>query len=194
MLTHLFYRIIRSLCCHCLHCLKLTTPFPSSQCWWLLCLWLLSQSSCSSSTTTTTTTTTTIMLPYMYLEHCLTVCLLIAPLKERSAATEITLHEQIGMGRFGRIWKGEFMGDWITVTIFNSIERVSWHQSWHVHTCLLRYSNIVHFIASDIVDVVWKLNCGLLRCTCRTNFGWGHRDQTLFDSSKRTWSSSFRDD
>ena len=75
-------------------------------------------------------------------------------LEQRSVATQVTLHEQIGKGRFGEVWKGEYKGDWIAVKVFHTVEEASWFHEVHIYnTCLLRHPNVLRFIAADNKDV-----------------------------------------
>ena len=75
-------------------------------------------------------------------------------LEQRSVATQVTLHEKIGKGRFGEVWKGEYKGDWIAVKLFHTVEEASWfHEVDIYNTCLLRHPNVLRFIAADNKDV-----------------------------------------
>ena len=75
-------------------------------------------------------------------------------LEQRSVATQVTLHEQIGKGRFGDVWKGNYKGDWIAVKLFHTVEEASWfHEVDIYNTCLLCHPNVLRFIAADNKDV-----------------------------------------
>lgn len=73
---------------------------------------------------------------------------------QRSIAGQIALHELIGKGRFGEVWKGTYKGDEVAVKIFHTKEETSWfHEVKLYQTCLIRHPNILRFIAADNKDI-----------------------------------------
>lgn len=69
------------------------------------------------------------------------------------SSLQVTLHELIGKGRFGEVWKGSLKGDEVAVKIFHPREEVSWFHEVEIYqTCLLRHPNILRFIAADNKD------------------------------------------
>ena len=74
-------------------------------------------------------------------------------LLQRSIAGQVSLHELIGKGRFGEVWKGKLKGDEVAVKIFHPREEASWfHEVELYQTCLLRHPSILRFIAADNKD------------------------------------------
>ena len=75
-------------------------------------------------------------------------------LEQRSVAAQVTLHEQIGKGRYGEVCKAKYKGDWIAVKLFHTREEASWFHEKHIYnTCLLRHPNVLRFIAADSRDI-----------------------------------------
>lgn len=73
---------------------------------------------------------------------------------QRSIAGQIALHELIGKGRFGEVWKGTYKGDEVAVKIFHTKEETSWfHEVELYQTCLIRHPHILRFIAADNKDI-----------------------------------------
>ena len=73
---------------------------------------------------------------------------------QRSIAGQIALHELIGKGRFGEVWKGTYKGDEVAVKIFHTREETSWFHEVEIYqTCLIRHPNILRFIAADNKDI-----------------------------------------
>ena len=73
---------------------------------------------------------------------------------QRSIATQVTLHELVGKGRFGEVRRGSYKGDDVAVKIFHSKEEVSWFHEVNIYqTCLIRHPNILRFIAADNKDI-----------------------------------------
>jgi len=73
---------------------------------------------------------------------------------QRSIAGQIALHELIGKGRFGEVWKGVYKGDEVAVKIFHTREEMSWFHEVEIYqTCLMRHPNILRFIAADNKDI-----------------------------------------
>ena len=73
---------------------------------------------------------------------------------QRSIAGQIALHELIGKGRYGEVWKGTYKGDEVAVKIFHTREETSWFHEVEIYqTCLIRHPNILRFIAADNKDI-----------------------------------------
>ena len=74
-------------------------------------------------------------------------------LVQRSIASQITLHELIRKGRYGRVYKGSYKVDEVAVKVFHTVEKVSWSHEVDIYqTCLFCHPNILRFIASDSKD------------------------------------------
>ncbi|XP_022103298.1 activin receptor type-1-like isoform X2 [Acanthaster planci] len=74
-------------------------------------------------------------------------------LVQRTVARQITLVEQVGKGRFGEVWRGNWQGENVAVKIFNSIDEKSWFRETEIYnTVMLRHDNILGFIASDMTS------------------------------------------
>ena len=86
---------------------------------------------------------------------------------QRSISGQITLHNLIGKGRFGEVWKGLYKGDSVAVKIFHTKEESSWFHEVEVYqTCLLRHPNILRFIAADNKDVGLQMQLWLITEFC----------------------------
>uniref|UniRef100_A0A8C1Y721 Activin receptor type-1C n=1 Tax=Cyprinus carpio TaxID=7962 RepID=A0A8C1Y721_CYPCA len=72
---------------------------------------------------------------------------------QRTVARTIVLHEIIGKGRFGEVWRGRWRGGDVAVKIFSSREERSWFREAEIYqTIMLRHENILGFIAADNKD------------------------------------------
>ncbi|KAM9111454.1 bone morphogenetic protein receptor type-1B-like [Pangshura tecta] len=72
-------------------------------------------------------------------------------LVQRNIAREIEMVKQIGRGRYGEVWMGNWRGEKVAVKVFFTIEEASWLRETEVYqTVLLRHENILGFIAADI--------------------------------------------
>ncbi len=79
----------------------------------------------------------------------------------------MTLHELIGKGRFGEVWKGSLKGDEVGVKIFHPREEASWFHEVEIYqTCLLRHPNILRFIAADNKDTGMQTQLWLITEFC----------------------------
>ena len=86
---------------------------------------------------------------------------------QRSISGQITLHNLIGKGRFGEVWKGTYKGDFVAVKIFHTKEELSWFHEVEVYqTCLLRHPNVLRFIAADNRDVGLQMQLWLITDYC----------------------------
>lgn len=86
---------------------------------------------------------------------------------QRSISGQITLHNLIGKGRFGEVWKGQYKGDTVAVKIFHTKEELSWFHEVKVYqTCLLRHPNVLRFIAADNRDVGLQMQLWLITDYC----------------------------
>ena len=71
-------------------------------------------------------------------------------LVQRTIARQIGLHEIIGKGRYGEVWRGRWRGENVAVKIFHTREERSWFREAEVYqTVMLRQENILGFIAAD---------------------------------------------
>lgn len=85
---------------------------------------------------------------------------------QRSVARQIALHEIIGKGRFGEVWRGQWRGEDIAVKIFSTLDEKSWFREVEIYqTVMLRHDNVLGFIAADnkVRENVW-LRPVLLSC------------------------------
>ncbi|XP_069052337.1 activin receptor type-1C isoform X2 [Lepisosteus oculatus] len=74
-------------------------------------------------------------------------------LVQRTIARTIVLHEIIGKGRFGEVWRGKWRGEDVAVKIFSSRDERSWFREAEIfQTIMLRHENILGFIAADNKD------------------------------------------
>ena len=88
-------------------------------------------------------------------------------LLQQSIAGQISLHELIGKGRYGEVWKGSYKCDEVAVKIFQSREEVSWAHEVDIYkTCLFRHPNILRFIASDKKDIGVQVQLWLITEFC----------------------------
>ncbi len=95
-------------------------------------------------------------------------------LMQRSIARQITLVEEVGQGRFGKVWRGAWRGEDVAVKIFSSVEERSWFRESEVYqTVMLRHPNVLGFIATDNKDEGYWTELWLV-----TEF---HRHGSLFD-------------
>uniref|UniRef100_H2YPF5 receptor protein serine/threonine kinase n=1 Tax=Ciona savignyi TaxID=51511 RepID=H2YPF5_CIOSA len=73
-------------------------------------------------------------------------------LVQRTMARQITLTNCIGKGRYGAVWKGMWQGEPIAVKVFASRDEQSWARETEYNTVMLRHSNILGYIASDMIS------------------------------------------
>ncbi|XP_061114812.1 serine/threonine-protein kinase receptor R3 isoform X1 [Conger conger] len=74
-------------------------------------------------------------------------------LVQRTMARQITLAECVGKGRYGEVWRGNWMGESVAVKIFSSRDEQSWFRETEIYnTVQLRHENILGFIASDMTS------------------------------------------
>uniref|UniRef100_A0A8C4S4Q9 receptor protein serine/threonine kinase n=1 Tax=Erpetoichthys calabaricus TaxID=27687 RepID=A0A8C4S4Q9_ERPCA len=74
-------------------------------------------------------------------------------LVQRTISRTIVLHEIIGKGRFGEVWRGKWQGEDVAVKIFSSRDEMSWFREAEIYqTIMLRHENILGFIAADNKD------------------------------------------
>ena len=78
---------------------------------------------------------------------------------QRTIARQITLHDVIGKGRYGEVWRGTWRGENVAVKIFSSREERSWFREAEIYqTVMLRHENILGFIAADNKGKLWHTN------------------------------------
>lgn len=86
---------------------------------------------------------------------------------QRSVAAQVTLHNLVGKGRFGEVWKGSYRGDDIAVKIFHTKEEASWFHEVDIYqTCLIRHPNILRFVAADNKDIGMSTQLWLITEYC----------------------------
>ena len=74
-------------------------------------------------------------------------------LQPRTVAKEIQLLELIGQGRFGRVHRGIWRGDFVAVKIFSTVDENSWFRETDIYnTVLLRHDNILTCLGSDMIS------------------------------------------
>ncbi|XP_076822288.1 activin receptor type-1-like isoform X2 [Clavelina lepadiformis] len=74
-------------------------------------------------------------------------------LVQRTMARQINLINCIGKGRYGEVWKGSWQGEPVAVKVFASRDEQSWARETEIYnTVLLRHSNILGYIASDMTS------------------------------------------
>jgi len=78
-------------------------------------------------------------------------------LVNRTIARQIQISNQIGKGRHGEVFKGEWRGEFVAVKKFSTRDERSWFREAEIYqTIMLRHDNILGFIAADNKDVgVW---------------------------------------
>nr|CAB3266924.1 Tgfbr-Ia [Phallusia mammillata] len=74
-------------------------------------------------------------------------------LVQRTMARQIQLLTCVGKGRYGEVWKGKWQGELVAVKVFASRDEQSWARETEIYnTVLLRHSNILGYIASDMTS------------------------------------------
>ncbi|XP_078493671.1 transforming growth factor beta receptor [Ciona intestinalis] len=74
-------------------------------------------------------------------------------LVQRTMARQIQLVNCIGKGRYGAVWKGMWQDEPVAVKVFASRDEQSWARETEIYnTVLLRHSNILGYIASDMIS------------------------------------------
>ena len=74
-------------------------------------------------------------------------------LQPRTVAKEIQLLELVGQGRFGRVHRGIWRGDFVAVKIFSTVDENSWFRETDIYnTVLLRHDNILTCLGSDMIS------------------------------------------
>nr|QXY82386.1 TGF-beta receptor type I HduTGFbRIa [Halisarca dujardinii]QZX63226.1 TGF-beta receptor type-1 isoform 2 [Halisarca dujardinii] len=75
-------------------------------------------------------------------------------LAQRSIALDIKLFRQIGRGRYGEVWHGNYKSEDVAVKIFEGHEETSWEKETAIYiTNLISHPNILRFIGADNKDV-----------------------------------------
>eukprot|EP00731_Ephydatia_muelleri_P019212 Em0012g37a len=88
-------------------------------------------------------------------------------LSQRSIAAQIVLHDIVGKGRFGEVWRGVYKGDDVAVKIFHTREETSWNHEVDIYqTCLIRHPNVVRYIAADSKDMGIQMQLWLITEFC----------------------------
>lgn len=71
-------------------------------------------------------------------------------LTQRRFAKDITLHCEIGGGRYGQVWKGAYNGDEVAVKIFNTRDEDSFLREMRIYsTECFGHDNILRYIDAD---------------------------------------------
>ncbi|CAL8086118.1 unnamed protein product [Calicophoron daubneyi] len=74
-------------------------------------------------------------------------------LVQRTIARQIRLHECIGLGRFGEVWRGTYEGEDVAIKIFSSRDENSWVRETTIFNRItLRHENLIGYLASDITS------------------------------------------
>ncbi|XP_050418351.2 activin receptor type-1 [Patella vulgata] len=74
-------------------------------------------------------------------------------LVQQTVARQVRLHDCIGKGRYGEVWKGCYHDENVAVKIFSSRDEASWSRETQIYnTCLLRHENILGYYASDMTS------------------------------------------
>lgn len=72
---------------------------------------------------------------------------------QRTLTKQVALSHEIGRGRYGKVYLGNWHGDKIAVKIFYSRDEESWKRETEVYsTTLLRHENILRYIGSDMTS------------------------------------------
>ena len=88
-------------------------------------------------------------------------------LSQRSIAAQIVLHDIVGKGRFGEVWRGVYKGDDVAVKIFHTREETSWNHEVDIYqTCLIRHPNVLRYIAADSKDMGIQMQLWLITEFC----------------------------
>uniref|UniRef100_A0A1A9WJF2 receptor protein serine/threonine kinase n=1 Tax=Glossina brevipalpis TaxID=37001 RepID=A0A1A9WJF2_9MUSC len=75
-------------------------------------------------------------------------------LKQRSIAHEIQFENLISRGGYGQIYLGRWRNEKVAVKIFHEEHKASWENETEIYrTVLLPHENILHYIASDLIDI-----------------------------------------
>lgn len=105
-------------------------------------------------------------------------------LVHRSIAGQISLHELIGKGRYGRVYKGSYKLDDVAVKVFHTVEKASWSHEVDIYqTCLFCHPNILRFIASDSKDSGDQVELWLITEYCEFGSLYDLLTQKTFDQS-----------
>lgn len=76
-------------------------------------------------------------------EHVVTAHLGISQV-QRTIAKQIQMVKQIGKGRYGEVWMGEWCGEKVAVKVFFTTEEASWFRETEIYqTVLMRHENIL---------------------------------------------------
>lgn len=74
-------------------------------------------------------------------------------LVQRTLTKQVTLIHEIGKGRYGKVYLGNWHGDQVAVKIFYSRDEESWKRETEIYsTILLRHENILGYIGSDMTS------------------------------------------
>lgn len=72
---------------------------------------------------------------------------------QRTLSKQVTLLDNIGKGRYGGVWRGNWQGEQVAVKIFSSRDEESWTRETEIYsTTLLRHENILGYIGSDMTS------------------------------------------
>ncbi|XP_063629471.1 activin receptor type-1 [Cydia splendana] len=72
---------------------------------------------------------------------------------QRTLSKQVSLLECVGMGRYGKVWRGLWYADSVAVKIFFSRDEASWQRETEIYsTVLLRHTNILAYIGSDMTS------------------------------------------
>ncbi|XP_046859869.1 TGF-beta receptor type-1-like [Xenia sp. Carnegie-2017] len=72
---------------------------------------------------------------------------------QRTIARQVILHDCIGKGRYGEVYRGTWRGEDVAVKIFSTRDECSWRRETEMYqTVMLRHEHILGFIAADNKD------------------------------------------
>jgi len=98
---------------------------------------------------------------------------------QRTIANQVQLVEPIGQGRFGQVFRAEWLGESVAVKIFSTRDETSFYRELDIFlTCMLRHPNIVEFKGADNKDTSISTQLWLL-----TEY---HQQGSLFDVLETT--------
>jgi len=63
---------------------------------------------------------------------------------QRTIAKQIQMVRQVGKGRYGEVWMGNWRGEKVAVKVFFTTEEASWFRETEIYqTVLMRHENIL---------------------------------------------------
>lgn len=75
------------------------------------------------------------------------------PLVQRTLAKNIAVHNLIGSGRYGEVYKGVLYSEDVAIKIFSSRDEASWRREVEIYgIVMLQNENVLSFIGSDVAS------------------------------------------